>query len=384
MKRLLVFCVVLGLAGSLARAATPLLISSDVPTTESATLTTLREFQIYRYVVPASYTLTLTIPGNPKLDGIHKMDRAGNWLFSVEAANNLGGALAGADADPRDVIRYDAAAGTYSFFFCGAAVGIPSGANVDALYLDGGDAGALIESFDVPVTMGAFTFDPADLVRFVRTGPACGNWALAAANPDFDASAAGTGIPSSVNMLDAASVGALRIFSLDVPADLGPPGVVTYLPGQIVAWNGAAFSLYEPLAGWPLSSTVDGLSTMGNPGIIPATLLVNKTAFPQLDLSDVILSWAASCSEGASDYGIYEGTIGAWYSHTAVDCADGGVPLTEQITPGAGSRYYLVVPHNTMTEGSYGQRQNGPPPVFVERPVGAAQCVAVQTVTPCP
>ena len=234
------------------------------------------------------------------------------------------------------------------------------------------------------MTLGPFTFDPADLVRYRRTGAACGNWALAAANPDFDASAAGVGIPTSVNTLDAARVGPLRIFSLDVPADLGPPGIVTYLPGQIVSWNGVAFALYEPLAGWPLSSTVDGLSTVGNPGLVAATLFVNKTVFPQLDLSDVILVWAASCSEGASDYGIYEGTIGAWYSHTAVDCADGGAPLTEQITPAAGSRYYLVVPRNTLVEGSYGQKRTSPPLVFTERPVGAAQCVAVQTLTPCP
>src|SRR5436190_740941 len=141
MKRLLLVCVVLGLAGPLARATTPLLISSDVPTTESATLTTLLQTQIFRYDTPPAYTLILTVPGSPKLDGIHKMDAFGNWLFSVEAANNLAGALAGADADPRDVIRFDAPAGTYSFFFCGGAAGVPAGVNVDAVYLDGGDAG---------------------------------------------------------------------------------------------------------------------------------------------------------------------------------------------------------------------------------------------------
>jgi hypothetical protein len=384
MKRLLLFCVVLGLAGSLARATTPLLISSDVPTTESATLTTLLQTQAFRYDTPPAYTLLLTIPGNPQLDGIHKMDRIGSWLFSVETANNLAGVLAGADADPRDVIRYDATAGVYSFFFCGAGAGIPAGVNVDAVYLEGGDGGSLIVSFDVPVSLGAFTFDPADLVRYNRIGPLCGDWALAAANPDFDASAAGTGIPTSVNMLDAARAGALRIFSLDVPADLGPPGIVTYVPGQIVSWNGAAFALYEPLAGWPLSSTVDGLSTLGNPGVVGATLFMNKTASPQLDLSDVIVSWTASCSEGASNYGIYEGIVGTWYSHTFVDCDDGGAALTEQITPNAGSRYYLVVPLNPQTEGSYGQRRDNPIPTLTERPIGTAQCITVQTVTPCP
>ena len=382
MKRLIVLCVVCGLAGSLAQAATPLLISSDVPTTESATLTTLLQTQIYRYNTPPAYTLILTVPGSPKLDGIHKMDAVGNWLFSIEAANNLAGALAGADADPRDVIRFDAPAGTYGFFFCGGAAGVPPGVNVDAVYLDGGDGGNLIVSFDVPVSLGAFTFDPADLVLYIKVGAGCGAWVLAAANPDFDASAAGFGIPTSVNMLDAARVGGLRIFSLDVPATIGPP-VATYLPGQVVSWNGAAFAVYEPLVGWPLSSTVDGLSTVGNPGLVPATLLMSKTAAPQLDLSDVILSWGASCSEGASNYGIYEGSIGTWYSHTAIDCFDGGAPLTEQITPNSGSRYYLVVPRNSETEGSYGQRRN-PGPTFVERPVGTAQCVGVQTLTPCP
>ncbi len=381
MKRLLLVCVVLGLAGSLARATTPLLISSDVPTTESATTTTLLHTQIFRYDTPPAYTLLLTVPGSPALDGIHKMDGLGSWLFSVESANDLAGVLAGADADPRDVIRYDATVGVYSFFFCGGTAGIPAGVNVDALYLDAGDGGNLIVSFDVPTTLGAVTFDPADLVRYVRIGPACGDWILAAANPDFDASAAGIG--TSVNMLDAARVGALRIFSLDVPADLSPPGVVTYLPGQVVSWSGAAYALYEPLLGWPLSSTVDGLSTVGNPGVVAATLLVNKTVFPQLDLSDVILSWGASCSEGASNYGIYEGTIGTWYGHTFVDCIDGAPALTETITPSAGSRYYLVVPDNPQTEGSYGLRRD-PGPTFTERPVGAAQCIAVQTVTPCP
>jgi hypothetical protein len=257
--------------------------------------------------------------------------------------------------------------------------------NVDAVYLDGGDAGSLIVSFDVPVTLGAFTFDPADLVRYIRIGPLCGNWVLAAANPDFDASAAGFGIPTSVNMLDAARVGPLRIFSLDVPADLGPPGVVTYLPGQIVSWSGAAFALYEPLAGWPLSSTVDGLSTVGNPGVVAATLFMNKTVFPQLDGSNVILSWSASCSEGAEDYEIYQGTIGAWYSHTFVVCNDAIPLLTETITPALGSHYYLVVPRNTQTEGSYGARRDNPIPTFTERPVGGVQCSpGVQTVTPCP
>ena len=265
------------------------------------------------------------------------MDRPGHWLFSVESANNLAGVLGGADADPRDVIRFDSGAGTYSFFFCGATVGIPDGVNLDAAYLDDGDNGTLIVSFDVPTTLGAMTFDPADLVRFRKTVAGCGGWALDGGQPGLRRVRGRHRHSDFGQHARRGACRALRIFSLDVPATLGPPGAVTYLPGQIVAWNGAAFSVYEPLAGWPLSDTVDGLSTQGNPGIVPATLLVNKTVFPQLDTSDVIISWSASCSEGASNYGIYEGTIGTWYSHTLGRLSrTAAAPLTEQITPARG------------------------------------------------
>jgi hypothetical protein len=90
------------------------------------------------------------------------------------------------------------------------------------------------------------------------------------------------------------------------------------------------------------------------------------------------LDWSASCSSGAEDYGIYEGTLGTWYSHTQIDCADAGNDLVEQITPAVGSNYYLVVPHG-KAEGSYGLNSAG-----AERPVGAAVCATPQILTPCP
>lgn len=383
MKRAFWSIVVLGLAAPFAHAA-PLLISADVPTTETASTTTLREFQAYRFASPASYTLLLTVPGNPTLDGIHKMDKPQSWLFSVESPSDLAGALGGTNAEPRDVIRFDAGTGTYGFFFCGGAVGIPLQVNVDALYLEGGDTGDVIVSFDVPVTFGLSTFDPGDLVRYVRTGATCGDWALASVNPDFDASAAGIGIPTTSNLIGADRAGNLRILSFDVPTDLGPPGLTTYLPGQIVSWDGASFGLLESLAGWPVASLVDGLSCGGNPGIVPPTIKLGKTASPQLDTSDIVISWSASCSQGALDYGIYEGTLGGWYGHTLEDCSDGATPLTEQITPGAGAKYYLVVPQNGRAEGSYGKSRNFPLGFDTERPVGSAQCVTPRVITPCP
>lgn len=376
MKRPILFLVVLGLAASLAPAATPLYVCGDVPTTETATSTTLLPSQIYKYTVaPVAYTLALTLSGSPALDAIQKMDKAGNWLFSVEAADNLGGALGGADADPRDVIRVAAGSGTYGFFFCGAGVGVPAYANVDAVSLDGGDTGDLILSFDVPTTIGASTFDAADLVRFQRTGTGCTGWTLAAANPDFGALAAG--VPASSNVIGADKLGTLRLLAFDVPTTLG---VTTYLPGQIVSWNGASFATWEALAGWPVSSGVDGISWVGNPGFVPPTITVDKVPAS----TNLQVSWQVSCSDGALDYGIYEGTIGSWYSHKFATCTDSGTPLTEQITPAAGSRYYIVVPHNAVTEGSYGKSRNFPAGFNTERPLGMALCASPQVVTPCP
>ena len=94
--------------------------------------------------------------------------------------------------------------------------------------------------------------------------------------------------------------------------------------------------------------------------------------------------WAASCSTGAEDYGIYQGTIGAWYSHALLDCDDAGADLTEQITPAAESSYYLVVSNNSQAEGSYGNCSVGVCLAADERPAGTAQCVTPQVITGCP
>jgi hypothetical protein len=363
----------LAFASGLTRAATPVYITPDVPTHETLGGTDLLPWQIVKYDGVA-YTVALSIPGNPAVGDIHRMDKIANWLFVVEAPNDLAGALP-SPADPRDVVRFDGATATYSLFFCGESLGvpIPSGVRLDALDMSGGDAGALIVSFDVPVTLGAFQFDPSDLVRYVHSGPGCSGWTLAAANPEFDASAAGIGINTSSNVIAAARAGAQTLLSFDVPTDVGPPGVTTYTPGKIVAWSGAGFSLFQALSGWPIASGVAGLTWSGNPGRVPPTIHVDKAG------ASITVSWSTSCSQGADDYEIYEGSIGVWYSHTSKVCTDTGHDLKETFAPAAGSDYYLVVPRDAVEEGSYGTNSGG-----VERPVGAAQCVTPQIITPCP
>ena len=107
------------------------------------------------------------------------------------------------------------------------------------------------------------------------------------------------------------------------------------------------------------------------PGGRVAGLNLSKAAGTQ-----VTLNWGASCAAGDTDYGVYEGAIGTWYSHAAVLCTTAGTSAT--ISPAAGNRYYLVVPHSATVEGSYGTGVAG-----AERPIGGGACEA-QVLTSCP
>jgi hypothetical protein len=106
---------------------------------------------------------------------------------------------------------------------------------------------------------------------------------------------------------------------------------------------------------------------------------VDESATP----GDLTITWQASCSSGGENYGIYEGTIGTWNAHDAIDCSDGGTPLTEDVTPDVNDSYYLVVPHSqTKEEGSYGWDFIGGS--NSERPIGGVRCSTTQVITPCP
>jgi len=110
------------------------------------------------------------------------------------------------------------------------------------------------------------------------------------------------------------------------------------------------------------------------PGV-PLTLV--HSAVP----GDLDLFWGASCVSTDSDYAVYEGVLGDFTSHVPVggNCTTGGATMTT-ITPGAGDRYYLVVPLGPVAldvEGSYGFASNGAP-----RTQSLSAC-AVQAVCEC-
>lgn len=117
----------------------------------------------------------------------------------------------------------------------------------------------------------------------------------------------------------------------------------------------------------------------GGPGAVPdgddvagAPMTCRKEAG-----GDVTLEWSTSCSTGDTDYEIYEGAIGSYYSHFSRLCSTGGA-TTATVTPASGDRYFLVVPADGSNEGSYG-RDSGD----VERPSGGGAC-ALQQPPSCP
>ncbi len=91
---------------------------------------------------------------------------------------------------------------------------------------------------------------------------------------------------------------------------------------------------------------------------------------------NIRLRWAPSCNACDSDYGVYEGAIGTWYSHALKFCTTGGLEV-KTLAPAAGDAYYLVVPHNGANEGSYGRDSDEN-----ERPPGTATC-HLQAFQPC-
>jgi hypothetical protein len=101
-----------------------------------------------------------------------------------------------------------------------------------------------------------------------------------------------------------------------------------------------------------------------------SSLTVNKSG------ASLALNWFPSCSAADNNYEVQEGALGTWYSHVPVTCATGGTTAT--FAPAAGNRYYLVVPTNGATEGSYGKNS-----ASVERPVSTSACLP-QSLGTCP
>lgn len=345
------FSIICTIVASLPAQCLDFYLTTDVPATLGGVAVTPSD--IVRSD-PDQYSLAWILPPGTPVNAIYRMDGAG-YLLSFAWPT----ALCGTTYESRDVIRYDGA--NCIMMLDGSAAGIPWGSAVDAVSTRGGDYGELIVSFDAPTTLGPFTFQPADLARwdgfgftyfmdFTNTSPA---------------------VPRSSNVTGADLRGGATIITFDVPTTLGAN---TFQPGELVSWDGMKFTSYwsDPL--WPAGARIDGLAFLADPAVVPS-MRIRKSSTP----GNIFIDWNPSCSNGAEDYAIYEGRLGNWYEHEAVDCHDNAPSFAEEITPNTGSHYYLVVPLNPNDEGSYGRDSDE-----ILRPVGVSPCVDTQVISACP
>jgi uncharacterized repeat protein (TIGR01451 family) len=119
------------------------------------------------------------------------------------------------------------------------------------------------------------------------------------------------------------------------------------------------------------SQTATVTVTPLQPGRVPDTLLLRKNTG---NASLLDLSWTASCGNAVTGYGVYQGTLGTFYSHAPLNglCAVAGLSAGAQPTA-AVSSYYLIVPQSSSMEGSYGVNSSG-----IEIPPSGAPCRATQ------
>jgi hypothetical protein len=100
--------------------------------------------------------LDLGLPAEADLDALHQL-ADGSWLVSVDATTTIDGIV----VDPAMIVRIDG--GSASIEADLRAAGVPPGANVDALTMDGT---ALLLSFDITVALDGQTVGHDRLVRY--------------------------------------------------------------------------------------------------------------------------------------------------------------------------------------------------------------------------
>lgn len=325
--------------------------STDIPVTLSGTTYQPNEIIQYRL---GGYSL--------KFEGdLAGMDASANivavtnltstdFLFCVDAPFTYNGTTYQAS----DIIRYTASPKGLSLYQSASALGIPASAEVDALGRDSG--GNLLLSFDVPVTIGGVTYQPDDIVKVSGTS----------LSMYLQGSAAG--LPAGTDVTGFEAAGSSDYYMFHNPVTLGG---TTYMPGQVVKYDGSAFSLFFDGSGIPATAMGTGfaLSGAGGVGAVPdGTQGGTPLTITKYNTSGLTLSWGASCSSAATDYTVYEGTLGSWNSETSAACSTGGGKTTTISLP-PGDHFFLIVPHDSTYEGSYGTDSSGN-----QRPRASSPC----------
>ena len=157
-------------------------------------------------------------------------------------------------------------------------------------------------------------------------------------------------------------------------------------PYFIASWNWWAYDFTgAPTGIWKFEATYEGrvyehYFSIGGPfpvaGVPPGGAPGTPLTIARLPGGDLALSWGVSCMTSETDWEIYEGSLGHYYSHVPKQCSTGG-QTSAVITPAAGDSYYLVVARNAGWEGSHGTSSAG-----VEIPAPETACL-VQNIGVC-
>jgi len=282
----------------------------------------------------------------------------GRWLIAPsEPAPGTGGIF----FLPRDLVAVDVT-GQVTVYLDGGAAGIPPGTAIDALAA--GSSGEIYLSFDVPTTILGQTFGPSDIVALLG-----GVFTLL-----WDA--AGEGVPAYANLvgLDATYAGPLMTF--DVPATLA---ATEALPGDLISWEGTnSWVLLSRDPSWPAYARLrdfalpppGGTVPDGQSGSVPLTVMPAGGGM-------LLLSWGDSCSPGDTDYEVYEGIIGSFTTPAPILCTTDGL-TSVAIAPRSVNAFYIVVPRNSLVEGSYGTRSDG-----TQRPPSPFACLEQTLALAC-
>ena len=350
MSRWPVAAVALALAGQVLAdpPPQPYDLGVDVPSRLGGTDYTTN--QVPRRSTASTYSLVLDLPPDFEVSAVERRALDGTWLLTPMYPWTIGDFT----ILPNDVMAWN---GTFlGWALRGADQGVPADARIDAI----SDTlfGGLELSFDAPVHLGTTDYDRSDLVAWDGL--------------EFTLVWSGTaaGVPAYANLVGASyDVARNRVLAFDVPVNLAG---IEYGPGDLVRFTSpGAFSLASGDSGWPKDSEVRDFTGTPAEGKVGGLTLAKAAG------SQIKLNWNAACTHSSStDYAVYEGTLGGWYSHTGVTCSTG--ILTTTFAPAAGNRYFLVVPRNGATEGSYGLRTGN-----LEIPPASDACLP-QAIAPCP
>lgn len=152
--------------------------------------------------------------------------------------------LDGVEYGPSDLVALGAG---FSLYWSAAAAGVPLDANLVGADQDA--AGDLVLAFDVPVTIGAATFFPGQLVRW-RAGTGFTIYAFDAAWPASSVLGDFSFVPASGEVPDG------RAGSVPLTITQAAAGQITLSWGASCAFTDTDFAVYEGTLGAPFTSHV--------------------------------------------------------------------------------------------------------------------------------